>query len=65
MDDINLTLSDEARAAKVRQYLSGLHLGHDAASRVKDVFEQELDREDHHKYDPMSFLAFDLFAILN
>ena len=43
MDSIELTLTDDAKATRVRQFLSKLHLGDDVASRIKEVFIQELD----------------------
>ena len=43
MDTIELNLADDAKATRVRQFLSKLHLSDDVASRIKEVFIQELD----------------------
>ena len=43
MDTIELTLTDDAKATRVRQYLSKLHLSDDVARRIKEVFIKELD----------------------
>jgi hexokinase len=44
MDAIGLSLSDDAKTAKVREYLAKLHLDDATAVKIKSAFLSEMDK---------------------